>query len=65
MSAVDLNDQEWGQLMGILADAPWKIANPLLMKIGDQLRAYHTQIRAPTPEEMRVGGNSQEAPNGQ
>jgi len=38
MSTVDLTDQEWGQVMNILADAPWKISNPLLMKIGNQLR---------------------------
>jgi hypothetical protein len=65
MPSVELNDQEWGQVMNQLAEGPWKITNPLLMKMGEQLRAYHTQTRAPTPEEMRVGGNSQEALNGQ
>jgi hypothetical protein len=43
MSAVDLSDQEWGQLMAILSEAPWKVANPLLMKIGEQLRQLHQQ----------------------
>jgi hypothetical protein len=64
MSSVDLNDNEWGQLMNILADAPWKVANPLLMKIGDQLRAQ-VQSRTPTPDEIRMGGNSQETHDGQ
>jgi hypothetical protein len=39
MPSVELNDQQWGQVMSILSDAPWKVANPLLMAIGDQLRA--------------------------
>jgi hypothetical protein len=71
MSSVNLNDNEWGQLMSILADAPWKIANPLLMKIGDQLRAEAmintapTSNKAPTPEEIRMSGNSQEVRDGQ
>ena len=39
MSNVELSDQQWGQVMAILADAPWKIANPLLMEMGNQLRA--------------------------
>jgi len=38
MSSIELTDQEWGVLMSILSDAPWKVANPLLMKIGEQLR---------------------------
>jgi hypothetical protein len=35
---IDLTDQEWQQVLGILATAPWTVANPLLMKIGNQLR---------------------------
>jgi hypothetical protein len=38
---VNLTDQEWGQVMGLLSEAPWKIANPLLMKVGEQLRMQH------------------------
>jgi hypothetical protein len=63
MSSVDLSDQEWGVLMGVLSEAPWKIANPLLMKIGEQLRQAHMPPpnTAPTPEEIRqMGGNSKE-----
>lgn len=39
MPQVDLTDQEWQAVMGILAMAPWRDANPLLMRIGEQLRA--------------------------
>lgn len=36
--AVSLDNEEWQKVLGILAQAPWNIANPLLMKIGEQLR---------------------------
>jgi hypothetical protein len=66
MSAVDLNDQEWGQVMSILSDAPWKIANPLLMRIGEQLRANAMQKHTPNPQyDPAKNGNSQEARDGQ
>jgi hypothetical protein len=38
MPSVELDDQEWQQVMAIIATAPWRDANPLLMKIGNQLR---------------------------
>jgi|AmaraimetP72IA01_FD_contig_31_7930337_length_728_multi_10_in_0_out_0_2 hypothetical protein len=55
MSVIDLSDQEWGVLMSILADAPWKVSNPLLMKIGEQLRAAHMQ-----PQQTPLHSNGQE-----
>lgn len=39
MSEVRLDTQEWNQLLAVLAQAPWNVANPLIMKIGEQLRA--------------------------
>jgi hypothetical protein len=41
--AVHLSNQEWGQVMFVLANAEgkginWSMVNPLLMAIGDQLR---------------------------
>jgi hypothetical protein len=39
MTDVRLEPQEWNQLLQILAQAPWNVANPLIMKIGEQLRA--------------------------
>ena len=38
MSRVELDENEWQQVLGILSTAPWRDANPLLMKIGNQLR---------------------------
>ena len=38
MPKVELDDNEWSLVMGIIATAPWRDANPLLMKIGNQLR---------------------------
>jgi hypothetical protein len=39
MAVVELSDQEWQQILQMLSEAPWRLANPLLMKIGEQLRA--------------------------
>jgi hypothetical protein len=36
---VELDPSEWAQVLQILAQAPWHAANPLIMKIGDQLRS--------------------------
>jgi hypothetical protein len=38
MSTVSLDEDEWQKVMSIIATAPWNVANPLLMKIGEQLR---------------------------
>jgi hypothetical protein len=35
---VELENQDWNQLLAILAQAPWHVANPIIMKIGEQLR---------------------------
>ena len=43
MPVVELSETEWQQVMAIIATAPWTTANPLLMKIGDQLRQQHKQ----------------------
>ena len=40
MPTVELNEEEWRQLLNILGTTkewPWVITNPLLMKIGQQL----------------------------
>ena len=38
MPVIELDENEWQMVLGILATAPWNQANPLLMKIGNQLR---------------------------
>jgi hypothetical protein len=35
---VSLDNDEWQRVLAILAQAPWATANPLIMKIGEQLR---------------------------
>jgi len=35
---VDLTDQEWQQVLTLISEAPWKVANPLLMRMGQQLQ---------------------------
>jgi hypothetical protein len=39
MPSVELTDQEWQQVINMIATQPWTQANPLLMKIGGQLQA--------------------------
>ena len=64
MPGVILEPNEWGQVMAILATAPWRDANPLLMKIGEQLR-QHVQQPPEQPFEQpkahSLDGNSKEA----
>lgn len=50
MPLIDLTDNEWGQVMGLISEGPWRVANPLLMKIGEQLRAQHQPIINPAPK---------------
>ena len=70
MSTIDLDDTEFGHLMFILANAEgkgitWSIVNPLLMKIGEQLRAqkmsYHENQPAQPASRNRRDG-AKEAP---
>ena len=65
MSTVELNDAEWGVLMSVLSEAPWKTANPLLMKIGEQLRMRHALAQQEaTKQNVPRGGIKLDA-NGQ
>jgi hypothetical protein len=48
MAVVELDEQEWQQVMNLIADAPWKVANPLLMKLGEQLQRQQTNIKQQT-----------------
>lgn len=36
---IELTDKEWNAVIGVLAQAPWHIANPLIRKIGAQMQA--------------------------
>ena len=59
MPAVELSDAEWSQVMGMISTAPWRDANPLLMKIGQQLNRQSVQ-RAQAPD-IRLDSNGKEA----
>lgn len=54
MLTVSLSEQEWQQILTLLAQHPWNVANPLLMKVGEQLR---TQAEA-LPSEPKPKGNN-------
>jgi hypothetical protein len=49
MPSVDLSDQEWNSVMAIIGEAPWKVAHPLLMRIGQQLQAQKQPAPPPSP----------------
>jgi|HubBroStandDraft_2_1064218.scaffolds.fasta_scaffold02197_12 hypothetical protein len=36
---IELDEPEWRQVLAVLAQAPWQVANPLIMKIGAQMQA--------------------------
>lgn len=67
MSAVDLSDTEWAQVMAILSTAPWRDANPLLMKIGGQLQAHAgaKQTAEALERGIRLDGNGKEVRHGE
>lgn len=44
MPVVELDAPEWQQVMAMISTAPWRDANPLLMKIGQQLQQQHQQF---------------------
>ena len=61
MPSVNLSDADWGQVMAIIGEAPWKIAHPLMMKIGEQLRQQAQQPVPPTPPPgIRLDSNGKE-----
>jgi hypothetical protein len=56
MTEVRLDPQEWNQLLQILSQAPWNVANPLIMKIGEQLRAQQTVTGPDVPARSNSDG---------
>jgi hypothetical protein len=64
--AVHMSNQEWGQVMFVLANAEgkginWSMTNPLLMAIGDQLRVQAmTSAQAQQPGAQPPRGNSKQ-----
>ena len=56
MVKVELDAEEWQRVMAIIANAPWSTANPLLMKIGEQLRRQPPVDPAHPATERPMGG---------
>ena len=46
MIEVRLPIEQWQQVLAILATAPWAQANPLIMELGNQLRARTAESAA-------------------
>jgi hypothetical protein len=61
MSIVELEDGEWQTVLAMMSLAPWRDANPLLMKIGNQLRVQQNPIVKQPGAAIRVDGNNKEA----
>ena len=64
MIAVNLDQDRWNQVLACLAEIPWKIATPLIMAIGEQLRPQAeagTGARRPNgPLEASEGPETEE-----
>jgi hypothetical protein len=61
MIEVRLPIEQWQQVLAILSTAPWATANPLIMELGNQLRA-RTEERAASAK--RGNGVDEEAAEG-
>ena len=55
---IELEEQEWRQVLAVLSQAPWNVANPLIMAIGEQLRAAQASGEPSRPR----GNGAAEAP---
>lgn len=65
MPTVSLTEQEWSQLVALLANnCVWAQANPLLMKIGQQLEALQRQAAHEARQQSSVGANSESSEQG-
>jgi len=56
MPDVSMTTEEWNLVLAIIAKAPWETANPLLLKMGEQLRAQALAVgpqNRTTADEVR------------
>jgi hypothetical protein len=56
MRTITLDIEEWQRVLGVLAQGQWATVNPLIMKIGEQLR-----MQEPAPDGVRPRGNGADA----
>lgn len=55
--AVYLPMEDWNKVLAVLAQAPWNVVNPLIMSMGEQLRAAQSTGVVPAPNEPAVRPN--------
>ena len=62
MAVVQLEDAEWQAVLGLMSLGPWREADPLLMKIGQQLQhqAQQEPLKQPIGKGIRLDGNGRE-----
>jgi hypothetical protein len=60
---IELPEEQWRQVLAILAQASWQAANPLIMEIGQQMQAQATgSVRGP-PNSPGEGIHVPDEPN--
>jgi hypothetical protein len=52
MPTVDLSIEEWQQMMALISEGPWRVANPLLMKLTAQLQHQSSKQQTTNSEDM-------------
>jgi hypothetical protein len=63
MVEVRLEGEEWQRVLGVLSQAPWATANPLIMKIGEQLRAGEMAAKRDEAARRGNGADAEVAPH--
>ena len=56
MIPIQLDMEEWQRVLAVLAQAPWSTVNPIIMKIGEQLRAQAGRDNAVQQGDRRGDG---------
>ena len=54
---VDLTEAEWNAVLSMIAMGPWREANPVLMKIGEQLREQKVRTSVLTNAGDKLSAN--------
>ena len=56
---VNLEQEDWNRLLAVLAQGPWNVVNPLIMKIGEQLRQQSPRPNGPDEDFINQAGKPQ------
>jgi hypothetical protein len=64
MSTVNLEDNEWNYVLGVIGDRPWREANTILLKIGTQLRLQQQTVPHAQEQKQREREHPQAASRG-